>query len=111
MLANFILFLVAELAWLVEDRNGNEGLAHIMEQGGARKPALIFLAHPELLRECGGEACDKQAVTITMSMMTADGGQPFTQRGSLDRLKNLLLRLHHVAECRAERRLEAARTS
>ena len=100
MLANFVPFLVAELARLVEDRNGNEGLAHIMQQRRARQPALIVLAHPEMLRECRGEARDKQAVAITVGVMTADRGQPFTQRRSRDGLKNLTLRLHHVAECK-----------
>ncbi len=51
MLADFGHFLVRQLARLVQDRDGDEGLADIVKQRGAGQAALVLLAHAEMLRE------------------------------------------------------------
>ena len=98
VLAHFAHFRCCQRFLLVEDRDGNEGLADIVQQGGARQPALIVLAHAEVLRERDGEAGDEQAMAIGVDVMAADRGQPFAQRGMLDRLDDLALGRHDVAE-------------
>ena len=69
-----------------------------MQQGGARQPALVVVAHAEMLRERDGKAGDEQAVAIGVGVMAADRGQPFAQRGVLDGLENLVFGRHDVAE-------------
>lgn len=89
MLADFGHLLVGELAGLVEQRGGNEGLADVVQQRGAGQAALVVLAHAEMLREGDGEAGDEQAVPIAADMVATHRGEPFAQRGMLDRLQDL----------------------
>ena len=49
---------------LVEDGERNEGLADIVQERGAREPALVVLAHAEMLGEGDRKAGHEQAVTI-----------------------------------------------
>ena len=98
MLADFTHFLVRQFSRLVQDRHRNEGLADIVQKGGAHQAALIVVAHPEMLRERNRKAGDKEAMTIGVRVVAADSGQPFTQRGMLDGFENLVLGLHDIGE-------------
>ena len=53
--------------------------------------ALVILTHAEMLSERYRKAGHEQAVAKCRFMMTADRGQPFAQRGMLDRLQDLRL--------------------
>ncbi len=64
MLADYGHFLVGQRSRLVQDRHRDEGLADIVQQRGARQPALVVLAHAEMLRERDGKAGDEQAMAI-----------------------------------------------
>ena len=72
MLAHLGHFLLRQRSRLVEDRDGNERLADIVQQRGARQPALVVLAHAEMLREGDGKAGDEQAMAIAVVVMAAD---------------------------------------
>ena len=110
MLAHLGEFLLRELARLVQDRDRDEGLADVMQQGGAGQPALVVLAHAEMLREGDRKAGDEQAVAIARRHGAADRGQPFAQRGVLDRLEDLVFGLRTSSKVRAAGR-QASRTS
>ena len=79
MLAHFGDFFHGEFAGLVEDRDRNEGLVDVVQQRRARQPALIILAHAEMLRIRHRKAGDEQAVAIGFVVMAADRGQPLPQ--------------------------------
>ena len=98
MVAHFGHLLGGERVRFIEDCNRNERLADIVQQGSAHQPALIVLAHAEVLRERDGEAGDEQAVAIGVGVMAADRGQPLAQRRMLDGLENPVLGGHDVAE-------------
>ncbi len=76
----------------------NERLADVVQQRGAGEPALVVLAHAEMLRERDRKAGDEQAMAIAAGVMAADGRQPFPQRGMLDRLEDLVLGRDDVVE-------------
>ena len=69
-----------------------------MQQRGAGEPALVVLAHAEMLGERHRKAGDEQAMAIAVGVVAADRRQPFPQRGMLDRLEDLVFGLHDVAE-------------
>ena len=98
MLAYLVHFLGRERGRLVQDCHRNERLADIVQQRSAGKPALIVLAHAEVLGERHRKAGDEQAVAIAVGVMTADRRQPFPQRGMLDGLEDLVFGLHDIAE-------------
>ena len=83
---------------LVQNGDRDERLADIVQQRRAGKTALIVLAHAEMLRERNGKAGDKETMPIAGGVMAADGRQPGTQRGVLDRLEDLVFRLDHIVE-------------
>jgi len=58
MLAHHFHFFQRQRIRLVEDFDGNERLADIVQQGSADKTALVVVAHAEMLRER-----DRKAVT------------------------------------------------
>ncbi len=98
MPTDFRHFLVRQLARLVQDRDGDEGLADVVQQRGAGQAALVVLAHAEMLREGHRKAGDEQAVAIAVGVVAADRGQPFAQGGMLDRLQDLGFGLLHFLE-------------
>ncbi len=106
MHTDYPYFLVGELSGLVQYSHRDERLADIVQKGGADQTALIVLAHTEMLRERNSETGDKEAVAIAVSMMAADGRQPFTQRGLLDGFENLVFSFQDVAECQRSSRRE-----
>ena len=111
MLAHFFHFLWRQRAGLVQDRDRNERLADIVQQRGAGEPALVVLAHAEMLGERDRKTGDEQAMAIAVGVVTADRGQPLPQRGMLDRLEDLVLGRHDVARIAAARRRAASRRS
>ena len=76
----------------------DERLADVVQQRGAGQAALVVLAHAEMLREGDRKAGDEQAMAIAVRVVAADRGQPFAQRGMLDRLEDLGLGLLHFVE-------------
>src|SRR5437660_6141592 len=88
MVAHDGAFVFRQPVGLVEDFDGNEGLADVMQQCRTRKPALVVLAHAEMLGERNRKAGHEQAVAVACRMMAADGSQPFAQGGMLDRLED-----------------------
>ena len=77
MLAHLFHFLQRQRARLVEDRNRNERLADVVEQGCARQTALVVLAHAEMLRIRHRKAGDEETMAIAAGVMAADRRQPF----------------------------------
>ena len=69
-----------------------------MQQRRAGEAALVVIAHAEMLRERHRETGDEQAMAVRFDVVAADRGQPFAQRGMLDRLEDLVFGLHEVVE-------------
>ena len=83
---------------MIEDFDRHEGRADVVQQRGAGQAALVLVAHAEMLGEGHREAGGEQAMPVAAIVMRADRGQPFPQRGALDRLQDGVLRLHHVVD-------------
>ena len=90
MQAQLADLLDRQLALLVEKSPGDERLADVMQQRGARQAPLVVLAHAEMLREGDRKAGDVETVTVGVDMVAADRRQPFAQGRVLDGLENLL---------------------
>src|SRR5947209_3790634 len=51
-----------------------------------------------MLGEGNRETGDKEAMTVAVGMMSADGRQPLSKRGLLDGAQDLAFRLYNIAE-------------
>jgi len=73
MLAHLVLLFFVEQARLVQDRRRDERFADVMQQRGPYQPALVVVAHAEMLRKGDRKAGHEQTVAVAVGVMAADG--------------------------------------